>query len=1311
MTQGGLTGRGDVTVTAAGNVAVNSFGINNTGGTGLVQVTTTVGTLAIDGSGIQSKGAITVSAPGLVSLNGSGINNSSGSGNVSLTSTAAGMTTAGSGISSAGDVTLSAAGDMTLAAINNSTGTGKVEIATTSGKITTNSGTITSKGNVSFNAPGLITIGSGGVTVTSSSDQPTVTVTSTAAGVSVTSGGIQGKGNVSLSAAGDILVTSGGIVNTSGSGKIDVVTSSGAVTIESNGLQSKGDIKVQGTGLISVKHSGIGVTGSTAATVSVTSSAGGIAVSSSGIQGKGDITLSAAGDITSTNGGIGNSTGSGKISITTTGGGISSNQSGIQSTGDIILSAAGNVSVIDGGAVNTSGTGKIDLTTSVGTVTISGSGLQSKGNITVSASGAINISQGGVGVGSSVAATISITSTGASGSITNGSGGNITGKGNVTLTANQMQLGGNVTTSNGSVTIKPTTNATAINLGTETVGQLSLTDAELDFITSKTIVIGSANSGAITISAPLDQPTINTLQLNGNTTFAAGGGYTFQIGGTTAGTQHDQIQVTGTVTIASTATLTTVVANSFVVGATDTFAVLLNDYEDEIDGTFSGLPNNGSIANFLGSGTPGAIRYDAGTGNDIVIAKNQPPVVAEEIDDQEPNEDAEFSLYVGENFSDPDANDTLAFTATKANGDPLPAWLSFDDETQQFSGIPTNDDVGSFCVKVTATDPKQASVSDTFKITVINTNDTPTITADKDGVVALTGTATNTGTWADVDVGDSVTLSASVGNVIKNNDGTWSWSGTITSSTNVTITAKDLANTTNTVTFRVGVPGTKVTGGNGVIGIDDNPNDAGTTNDHLRVYIQDGHVYVQDLTNGILAVSGSTQIDPFTVKLDEFNKLTFNGTSGDDTLTLDFSNGNPIPSGGMTFNGGAGFDTLNIEGLDEEFDSYTVNYDNKTDGNVQFRNGQTVESKLTFTGIDPLTIDGTPVEVVLNMPKTNDVATLSEVDANTMKLSSASFETTTFSIAAATSLTINGGLGNDTIRVDSIAANYTGVLNIIGGLGSDQLIVDFAGGTNRYSGGINFDGTPGPADAIILRNTGAKFDSLTYRTTTRFTGNFTLIDDNDFDDAPALQTASLITFKNIGRASLDGTATSEMIFDLPASNDNVALSDTPAVGGERFESVAGVMMPLDFNISGVSSLIVNGNNGNDKVTIKSLDNAFRGRVELTGGEGNDILDATGSKTIKPKTGVSPIVITPVNVLIYGGNGNDNLLGDAGKDTLTGGNGADLLLGGDDDDNLNGGTAPTGQRDTVAGQAGKDVIADPLAEIDEAFTFNFNSLLV
>lgn len=437
--------------------------------------------------------------------------------------------------------------------------------------------------------------------------------------------------------------------------------------------------------------------------------------------------------------------------MTSSDGGISVQSSGVQSKGEITIQVKGNVTITNGGVGNSTASSakNISITSTAGTLSVDQGGISSKGNVTLAAL---------------TLATLANVNTSS-------------GPGSITITADDVALTGAINAGTSTVTIKPKTKATAIDLGTNTNGKLSLTDAELDKITASTITIGSENSGAITISAALDQSAINTLQLIGNTSFAANSGYTFQIGGTTAGTQHDQIQVTGTVTIDSTATLTTVVANSFVVGATDTFAVLLNDSTDAISGTFSGLPNNGSIANFLGSGTPGAIRYDAGTGNDIVIAKNQPPVVTEEIDDQEPNEDAEFSLSVGENFSDPDVNDTLTFTATKANGDPLPAWLSFNDETQRFTGIPTNDDVGSFDVKVTATDPKNASVSDTFTITVINTNDLPTITADNDGVVATGGSATNTGTWDDVDVGDTVTLTASVGNVIKNNDGTCQHNG------------------------------------------------------------------------------------------------------------------------------------------------------------------------------------------------------------------------------------------------------------------------------------------------------------------------------------------------------------------------------------------------------------------------------------------------------------------------------------------------------------------------------------------------------
>lgn len=89
--------------------------------------------------------------------------------------------------------------------------------------------------------------------------------------------------------------------------------------------------------------------------------------------------------------------------------------------------------------------------------------------------------------------------------------------------------------------------------------------------------------------------------------------------------------------------------------------------------------------------------------------------------------------------------------------------------------------------------------SGTTSHTVNPSNTPPTINKDNASVTVNEGqTATNTGTWSDVDAGDTVTLSASVGTVIKsgtNAGGTWSWSfSTIdgpAQSQTVTITADD----------------------------------------------------------------------------------------------------------------------------------------------------------------------------------------------------------------------------------------------------------------------------------------------------------------------------------------------------------------------------------------------------------------------------------------------------------------------------------------------------------------------------------------
>ena len=67
-------------------------------------------------------------------------------------------------------------------------------------------------------------------------------------------------------------------------------------------------------------------------------------------------------------------------------------------------------------------------------------------------------------------------------------------------------------------------------------------------------------------------------------------------------------------------------------------------------------------------------------------------------------------------FIDDDGNSTLTYSATLSNGNPLPAWLSFDPITKTFTGTPTAS--GNINVKVTAKDSASASVSCSFAINV-----------------------------------------------------------------------------------------------------------------------------------------------------------------------------------------------------------------------------------------------------------------------------------------------------------------------------------------------------------------------------------------------------------------------------------------------------------------------------------------------------------------------------------------------------------------------------------------------------------------
>lgn len=94
-----------------------------------------------------------------------------------------------------------------------------------------------------------------------------------------------------------------------------------------------------------------------------------------------------------------------------------------------------------------------------------------------------------------------------------------------------------------------------------------------------------------------------------------GSTYDFELGGTTACSEHDQIVVTGSVNLGD-GTLSTSLYNDYVPAIGQTYTIIQNDGTDAVLGAFSGLAEG---AVFEQNGVTFSISYVGGDGNDIVL--------------------------------------------------------------------------------------------------------------------------------------------------------------------------------------------------------------------------------------------------------------------------------------------------------------------------------------------------------------------------------------------------------------------------------------------------------------------------------------------------------------------------------------------------------------------------------------------------------------------------------------------------------------------------------------------------------------------
>ena len=103
----------------------------------------------------------------------------------------------------------------------------------------------------------------------------------------------------------------------------------------------------------------------------------------------------------------------------------------------------------------------------------------------------------------------------------------------------------------------------------------------------------------------------------------------------------------------------------------------------------------------------------------VIQGENNAPTVANPVADLSAAAGERFSVtFPDDVFTDADTDDVLTYTVALADGSPLPDWLTFDGDTRALSGIPPEDVPDSLELAVTATDPRGATVSDPFTLTI-----------------------------------------------------------------------------------------------------------------------------------------------------------------------------------------------------------------------------------------------------------------------------------------------------------------------------------------------------------------------------------------------------------------------------------------------------------------------------------------------------------------------------------------------------------------------------------------------------------------
>ncbi|MEM8872833.1 MAG: putative Ig domain-containing protein [Planctomycetota bacterium] len=694
---------------------------------------------------------------------------------------------------------------------------------------------------------------------------------------------------------------------------------------------------------------------------------------------------------------------------------------------------------------------------------------------------------------------------------------------------------------------------------------------------------------------------------------------------------------------------------------------------DDATRTFTGTPLNDDVGAIT-------IRVTADDGNGgsitddftVTIANtNDAPTVDSALADQNATEDSPFSYqFAANSFGDVDAGDTLVYTATLSNGDPLSGWLSFDANTRTFSGTPTNDDVGGVTVRVTADDGNGGTVSDDFTVTVTNTNDAPTV----DGALADQNATEDSpfsyqfaaNSFGDVDAGDTLTYAAT----LSNGDPLPSW---LSFDANTrTFTGTPANDDVGTVTVRV-----TADDGNGGTVTDDFDLVVANTNDAPTV-------------DNALADQGATEDVAFSY---QFAANSFGDVDAGDSLTYGatLANGDPLPSwlsfdantrtfSGTPLEGDDGTFTVRVTTTDgsgadtaDDFDITVAAVNDAPDADdATFAIDESAEPGATVGTVSATDVDSTFTFAVTSGnddgkftidPNTGVITTVDRLD----------YEDTTQYVLNVRVTDTGSAVDDATVTIN---VNNIGDRTITGTTGDDQLV---SGDENDTLVGLAGDDTLIGGDGADVANYSGNYRD--YAITDNGDGTFT-VDGPDGTDLVHTDVETLAfddgTFTTVDK-TFRGTAGNDTLIGS-GDGDTIAADDGDDLitGGAGDDSITGGGGTDTAVFAGDYADYLVTDNGDGTFTVTGPDGAdtVSNDVETLRFDDYDYATADGS-----------ITLTAGDDMFTGGDSDDSILGLAGDDTLSGGRGDDVLDSGDNDDVLTPGLG----NDTVIGGDGTDTV--------------------